>query len=62
MASQAHPDAAKLPPGFVVVPSVSRPGQVSYLHQATNKKYMTLAQTWEVHLASGSWTDPPTAR
>lgn len=44
-----HPDAAKLPPGFVVVPSASRPGQVSYLHQATNKKYMTIQQTWEVH-------------
>ena len=42
-------DKANLPPGFVVVPSSSRPGQVSYLHTLTNKKYMTIAQTWEVY-------------
>lgn len=43
-----HPDQAKLPPGFVVVPSSSRPGQVSYLDQTTQKKYMTVQQTWEI--------------
>ncbi|CAD7944041.1 unnamed protein product [Amoebophrya sp. A120] len=49
MADPNHPDIAKLPPGFVVVPSSSRPGQVSYLHKASGKKYMTIQQCWDVH-------------
>ncbi|CAD7960401.1 unnamed protein product [Amoebophrya sp. A25] len=49
MPEDPHPDQAKLPPGFVVVPSQSRPGQVSYLHTASGKKYMTIQQCWDVH-------------
>lgn len=49
MADPSHPDNAKLPPGFVVVASQSRPGQVSYLNKSTGKKYMTIQQCWDVH-------------
>lgn len=59
-----HPDQAKLPPGFIVVPSASRPGQVSYLDTKTNKKYMTLQQTWEIYnegQGKGKAADPKAA-
>lgn len=44
-----HPDQEKLPPSFRVVPSQSRPGQVSYLDTRNNKKYMTVQQCWDIH-------------
>ncbi|CAD7965794.1 unnamed protein product [Amoebophrya sp. A25] len=49
--AEVNPNDVKLPPGFVVVPSASRPGKVSYLHKATSKKYMTLQQTWDIYNA-----------
>lgn len=40
---------ALAPPGFIAVPSRSRPGQICYLETATGRKYGTLELAWQVH-------------
>lgn len=38
-----------IPPGFVLVPSISRPGMFSYYCQSIRRKYGTLNEAWEVY-------------
>jgi len=39
-----------IPHGFLVAPSTSRPGQVSYVDMSTGVKYGTLCLAWRIHL------------
>jgi len=39
----------QLPPNFKAIASRSRPNEFSYLDEVTQKRYMTVEQTWEVY-------------
>lgn len=42
--------AGTMPPGCIVVPSQSRPGQSSFVDASTGVKYETVDQVWKIHL------------
>ena len=51
-----------LPPGFVQVPSVSRPGQISFFSKTSGEKYATVDLAWRAYLRKQPSLYPPAPR